>query len=198
VNIFSSHIGFERLVDLVEGRLPPAEQIPLLTHLSTCARCAAEKAWLEKVIGLMRTDAGEDAPPAAIARARRLFQPRMVSAPSERRRVLALLRFDSRQQPLGIGVRSGQPAGRQLLFKAEEYDLDMRITPAGSDWQVSGQLLGPDTKGQVELQGAAGMVQAELNDLGEFNLPLTPPGVYGFVLRLGSLAVEIPPLEIGA
>jgi hypothetical protein len=198
VNIFSSHLSFERLVDLVEGRLSPAEQTPLLAHLSTCPRCTAEKAWLEQVIGLMRTDTSEDAPPAVITRARRLFQPQAAPAPLERRRILALLHFDSRQQPLALGMRSGSPAGRQLLFKAEEYDLDVRITPAGSDWQVSGQLLGPDTHGQVELQSAAGMIQAELNDLGEFSLPLTPPGVYGLILRLGHLAVELPPLEIGA
>jgi hypothetical protein len=213
MNIFSSHLSFERLVDLVEGRLSPAEQTPLLTHLSGCTRCAAEKAWLERVIGLMRTDKTEEAPPAVIARAQRLFQGRVAPGPSEaatgsslRRRIPALLHFDSLQRPLALGMRGGQPAARQLLLKAEDYELDMRITPAGTAWQVSGQLLGPETKGEVELQraadrdssqGATGVLQAELNDLGEFNLPPTPPGIYQLLLRLGNLEVELPPLEIG-
>src|SRR5688572_1878029 len=212
MNIFSSHLSFERLVDLVEGRLPPAEQTALLTHLSSCTRCATEKAWLERVIGLMRTDTTEDAPPAVVARAQRLFQARTVGtqatqAGSTLRRIQALLHFDSLQRPLALGMRSGQPAARQLLLKAEDYELDMRITPAGTAWQVSGQLLGPETKGQVELrraadrdssQGATGMLQAELNDLGEFNLPPTSPGVYQLLLRLDNLEVELPPVEIGA
>jgi hypothetical protein len=228
MNIFSSHLSFERLVDLVEGRLPPAEQTPLLTHLSSCTRCAAEKAWLERVIGLMRADTNEDAPPAVIARAQRLFQTRVAPVSPEaatgsplRRRISALLHFDSLQRPLALGMRGGQPAARQLLLKAEDYELDVRITPAGTTWQVSGQLLGPETKGQVELrraagdsppvpgttqpksdrdssQDATGMLQAELNDLGEFNLPPARPGVYQLLLRLGNLEVELPPLEIGA
>jgi hypothetical protein len=198
VNIFSSHISFERLVDLADGRLPPAEQSQWLVHVASCARCAAEKAWLERVIGLMRADTSEDAPPAVIARARRLFQARAAPASTEQRRIPALVHFDSRQRPVALGIRSGQPAARQLLLKAEGYDLDVRITPTGADWQVSGQLLGPDTNGQVELQGVAGTVQAELNDLGEFSLPPTSPGVYSLILRLGNLEVELPHLEIGA
>jgi hypothetical protein len=145
----------------------------------------------------MRTDLSEDAPPAVIARARRLFRPQAAPTPPERRRIPALLRFDSRQQPLALGVRSGQPAVRQLLLKAEDYDLDVRIIPAGADWQVSGQLLGPTVNGQIELQGDAGILQAALNDLGEFSLPPTSSGVYSLILRLGNLEVELPQLEIG-
>jgi anti-sigma factor RsiW len=197
VNIFSSHVSFERLVDLVEGRLPPNEQLQLLAHVSGCARCAADKAWLERVIGLMRTDTTEDAPPVVIARTRRMFQARAAPTPTELRRIPALVHFDSWQRPLALGVRSGQPGARQLLLKAEDYDLDVRIAPAGAAWQVSGQLLGPDTNGQAELQGEAGMVQAKLNDLGEFSLPPTSPGVYSLIVRLGHLAVELPQLEIG-
>ncbi|NJN96977.1 MAG: sigma-70 family RNA polymerase sigma factor [Anaerolineales bacterium] len=128
---------------------------------------------LEQVIGLMRTDASEDAPPAVITRARRLFQPRAVPAPTGRRRIAALLQFDSLQRPLALGVRSGQPAARQLLLKAESFDLDVRITPTRAAWQVAGQVLGLEASGQVELQGDTATVQADLNDLGEFSLP--PP-----------------------
>jgi anti-sigma factor RsiW len=194
---FSSHLSFERLVDLVEGHLSPAEQKPLLAHITSCARCAAEMRWLEQVIGLMRTDTSEDAPPDVIDRARRLFQPRPTPVPSDWRRIVALVNFDSQQRPLALGVRSGQPAARQLLLKAEDYDLDLRITPAGSAWQVTGQLLGPESAGEVELQGGDGLIQAELNDLGEFSLPPTPAGVYRLILRLAQVEIELPRLEIG-
>ncbi len=197
MNIFSSHISFERLADLVEGRLPPVEQLQLLPHVSTCTRCATEKAWLERVTSLMRADIMEDVPPAIIARARRLLQPQAPLIPTERRCILALLRFDSLQQPLALGVRGGQATARQILVNAEEYDLDLRITPVGSAWQVSGQLLGPDPKGQIELQGPAQTVQAGCNQLGEFNLPLVSAGSYNFILRVADLDIELPRLDIG-
>jgi anti-sigma factor RsiW len=197
VNIFSSHLSFERLVDLVEGRLSPAEQDQALDHLAACARCAAEKTWLEQVIGLMRSDTSEDAPPAVITRARRLFQSRTAPTPTERRRISALLQFDSLQRPLALGVRSGQPAARQLLLKAENFDLDVRITPIRAAWQVSGQILGLETSGQVELQSETTTVRAELNNLGEFTLPPVPAGSYNFLLRLADLDVDLPTLYIG-
>jgi anti-sigma factor RsiW len=197
MDIFSSHIGFERLVDLVEGRLPPAEQTSLLAHLNTCNRCAADKAWLERVINLMRTDTTENPPPGVIDRARRLFQARASSTSTQRRRIPALLQFDSRQQPLALGVRSGPAAVRQLLLKAEDYVLDVRVTPAGAAWQVSGQLLGPDANGQVELQGETTTVQIELNELGEFSLPPVPTGSYNFLLHLADLDLDLPTLYLG-
>jgi hypothetical protein len=198
VNIFSSHPSFERLVDLVEGRLPPAEQIPLLTHLSTCERCAAERAWLTQVIGLMRTDTGEVVPSLLTARARRLFRPRVAPISTERRRIPALLQFDSRQSPLGVGVRGGEPAARQLLLKAEGYDLDVRISPAGSAWQVSGQLLGPETTGRIELHGDSSTTGIDLNDLGEFSLPPVRPGRYRLLLCLPDFDAELSPLDLGS
>jgi anti-sigma factor RsiW len=197
MNIFSSHPSFERLIDLVEGRLPPLEQTSLLAHLSTCTRCAADQSWLKRVIDVMRTDTGEDAPPAVIARARRLFKSRQSPAPTERRRISAQLYFDSRQQAPALGVRGGQAVDQQLLLKAEAYDLDLRLTPADTVWQLSGQVLGPDVAGQVELHGSAGPLRAELNDLGEFNLPAIPPGRYQLTLRLAHLEVDFPALEIG-
>ncbi|MCK6626265.1 MAG: hypothetical protein L6R45_13955 [Anaerolineae bacterium] len=197
MNIFSSHLSFERLVDLVEGRLSPVEHDQALGHVSTCARCAAEKTWLDQVIGLMRSDTSEDAPPAVITRARRLFQSRAAPIPTGRRRISALLQFDSLQRPLALGIRSDQPAARQLLLKAENFDLDVRITPIRSAWQVSGQILGLETSGQVELQSETATVQAELNDLGEFTLPPVPAGGYNFLLRLADLDVDLPPLYIG-
>lgn len=197
MNIFSSHLSFERLVDLVEGRLSPAELDQALDHLAGCARCAGEKTWLEQVISLMRTDTSEDAPPAVITRARRLFQPRAVPVPTGRRRIAALLQFDSLQRPLALGVRSGQPAARQLLLKAENFDLDVRITPTRAAWQVAGQVLGLEASGQVELQGDTATVQADLNDLGEFRLPPVPSGSYNLLLHLADLDVDLPTLYIG-
>jgi anti-sigma factor RsiW len=200
MSFLSPHISFERLTDLVEGRLSADEWADLHGHLAACSRCAADLSWLTRAITLMRTDDSQDTPALVIARAVRLFRSRAeqaASAPNLRQRVLALLRLDSAQPPLALGLRAGQAAARQLLFSAGERDLDVRLTPAGDAWVVSGQLLGPEASGQAELRGEAIRVQASLNDLSEFVLPPVPAGHYGLILHLKEAEIEVPNLQIG-
>jgi anti-sigma factor RsiW len=198
MSITSHHIQPEKLTDLVEGRLTPFESDTALAHVSSCSRCAAQLARLEQVIGLMRTDTAEDAPPEVVARAVRLFRSRAASA--ERpvlERIVATLSFDSMQASPAFGVRSGQSATRQLLFRAREKDLDLRVAPSNGGWVVSGQVLGECSGGQVELQGSSGAVaQAALNDLCEFLLPPVPTGNYSLRLRLPDVEIEVPEIEL--
>jgi hypothetical protein len=112
-------------------------------------------------------------------------------------RILAVLRFDSAQSPLALGQRAGPAPARQLLFSAGAHDLDLRLTPAGEAWVVTGQVLGPDTAGRAELRGAANVVQAVLSDLSEFALPAVPAGRYALVLHLADAEVEVADLPVG-
>jgi anti-sigma factor RsiW len=194
----SRHIAFARLVDLVEGRLAPDQVEQAQLHVSACPRCAADVIWLERVIGLMHADDSEDPPPFVIAQARRLFRSRVAPDPPARRRILALPRFDSKRLPLALGMRSTGPADRQMLFSAADYDLDLRVRPAGSLWVIAGQVLGTEQGGQVELRGPIGTTQALLNELSEFVLPPVQAGGYELTVRLSELEIEISGLEIGA
>jgi hypothetical protein len=197
VSTGSRHIPFEQLIDFVEGRLSPAEQAQSRAHVSACHRCAAQVAWLEYVIELMRTDDIEEPPPRVATHITHSFRSRSAPAPLPlRQRIIAALRFDSAQLPLPLGMRSGPVAERQLIFSAEGLDLDLRITPAGSLWMVSGQALVSGQRGQVELRGPSGTVQAELSEMSEFVLPPVPPGDYTLILRLADVEVEATGLKI--
>lgn len=202
MNFPSPHVSFEQLTDLAEGRAPADEWVNLNSHLAACSRCAADLAWLRRAISLMRTDEGQDTPPAVMARAIRLFRARAeqaASTPDLRERVLALLRFDSVWRPLAPGLRAGPTAARLLLFRAGSRELDVRLTRAGEDWIVSGQILGPEASGKVELRGPDpdSRVQAALNDLSEFTLPPVPAGHYALLLHLVEAEIEVTDLEVG-
>jgi anti-sigma factor RsiW len=188
------------LVDLAEGRLPPGEQAPLEAHLATCPQCSGEVAELERLIHLMRTDLARAAPPAVIARAVRLFRSR-AAAPlvsGLRRTVLAALRFDSQGLAPAFGVRSGEPCARQLLFVAEDYDIDLRIEPAGQAWIVSGQVFGEMAAGGwAELQDATSAKQTPFNAQSEFELPAVPAGLYRLILNLPTVEVKLEGLRLG-
>jgi hypothetical protein len=194
------HIPFSRLIDLVEGRFSPDELAGARLHLGECPRCAAEMAWLERVIGLMRTDSAEHAPAQAVATAKRLFRPaaQPQARPAARTRLVAMLQFDSARTPIALGMRSGVPAERQLLYSVSSYLLDLRLAPQGSLWVISGQLLGADAGRQVELDGPAGTLRTTLNDLSEFVLPPAPAGAYTLRLQLDDLDIMVDGLEVGA
>jgi anti-sigma factor RsiW len=199
VSVGSRHIPFERLIDLVDGRLSPDEQRQMRIHTAACSRCTTQLAWLERVIGLIRANDYEEPPDRLAADISRVFASYNPSASSLlRQRITAVLRSDSAQLPLSVGRRSGSSTEQQLLFTAETLDLEVRIAPSGSLWEVSGQVLNADVGGLAELQGLAGEVRATLNEAGEFLLAPVPPGRYALILRLTTVEIEIPGLEIGA
>ena len=128
--------------------------------------------------------------------------------------IQAVLSFDSWTQPaLALGVRSTASDKRQLLFSAGERDVDLRIDREADAFVISGQILGPDESGTVELatdsesfrSGAqAGDRQSPresrmttLNHLGEFRLNAIDAGTYRLTLRLGADEVVLPPIFIG-
>lgn len=151
----------------------------------------------------------EDAPEHVIQRAIGAWRARAAPSPARGRlqQVLAALTFDSAAAPpLAFGMRSAGAGQRQLLFSAEGRDVDLRISaadPAGvapeaARWQLSGQVLGPDSAGTVALSDMAGRSVGEvaLSELGEFQLPAVPAGAYVLTLRLTDAELVLPPLQV--
>jgi hypothetical protein len=196
VNIGTPHISFAQVVDLVEGRLSEVAQAQAQAHTAACSHCAAEVNGIARVIGLMRTDTAEDPPAQVVDLAVDLFRTRRAPV-TVRRRLPAALRFDSWRALPQAGMRGGTRSERQLLFNAEGFDVDVRITRSGEVWTIAGQVLGPEQGGQVVLQGESGTLQSALTELNEFKLSPVPSGTYTLIVQLSSVEVEIVGLEIG-
>lgn len=198
----TDHISFEVLADLAEQRIVPSEQEPLLAHLQSCSDCSQSWRRLDHLVGLMRTDDSVDAPQPLIARALNIFQRplgRESASPSLLRRLVASLNFDSFSAEPAFGFRSGPAEARQLIYSAEEIDLDLRIAPLDDRWRLSGQVLGAECGGgEVRLQSESGTESAPLNELCEFSLSPVTPGSYRLSLRLEDVEVEFPELKIKA
>lgn len=204
MSLTPSHINFERLADMAEGRLSAEETAGARAHLASCTRCSSQAAQLERVAMLMRSDTSVDAPRDLVFGVVQSFHSRRTeSAPGLLRRIVAALTFDSSTRTPAFGVRSGQTApARQLLFGAGDFDVDLRLAAGEEGWTVSGQVLGPCEGGRVEAF-AAGVLEeaaarASLNDLCEFTLPPVPEGVYALRLRLNDTEIEIPELSLRA
>jgi hypothetical protein len=121
------------------------------------------------------------------------------------RRVAAALRFDSRSvRAEASGMRARGSDTRHLLFGAKGRDIDLRITPCGSHFELAGQVLGPDEQGSVHLattlRGATrsqSWQAATLDDLGEFHIDALVPGTYELTLQLGGEEIVLPPIDVG-
>lgn len=187
------HIAFVRLADLADGRLSAGDHAEIEEHLAECPRCAADLAWLRRVIELMRTDTAGRPPAQAVVAAKAIFRRN-----TPRRHIRATLRFDSVHTPVAMGMRAAGLSDRQMLFATDDFLVDLRIIPTGALWAVSGQLLGAEEGEQVELRGPSGDWHAALNEMSEFALPPAPAGSYDLIVQLADADITISGLELGA
>lgn len=126
--------------------------------------------------------------------------------------IRAVLSFDSwAPAPHAAGVRGMPSDTRHLVFAAEGRDIDLRIAPSAGLYSLSGQILGPDESGEVEVsiadseadgasaQAAAARPRvAALDALGGFKLEGVPSGRYQLTLLLSGERVVLPTIDVGA
>lgn len=116
--------------------------------------------------------------------------------------ISAVLTFDSWATPgLAQGMRSLRSPTRHLLYSAEGRDIDLRITPADEAFAVSGQILGPDETGRVELAalgaGASAGHSGQVDAMGGFHIDAVPAGRYMLTLHLGERPIVVQALDVG-
>jgi hypothetical protein len=140
-------INLENLVDYLRLTGDPATHKPIANHLATgCRTCQANQQWLAEVLELTTTDQSFDFAEATLATHDSPFQTGTAQDRPRLRQLFAELIFDSFWQPQPAQVRVGVPAlsqSRQLLFRAEGYDIDIRFELAESDQtdELMGQIL---------------------------------------------------------
>jgi hypothetical protein len=107
------------------------------------------------------------------------------------------LTFDSRSAGPAFGMRSLHTAWRQLLYSAQESDVDLRIRVQNEECFITGQVIHEGCDGGfVEISGPGGSSQVSLNALCEFTLPTIPVGKYSLRVMLPDVDIEIPDLEL--
>lgn len=190
----STHISVETLVNIAEDRATAEAREAAMAHISTCSTCDDTLRRLQQLILMMKSDSATDAPRDVLTSAINIFSQ---EKRSPLRRIVALLTFDSRNAGPAFGMRSLLSTSRQMLYSAEETDLELRITVQNDECILAGQVIGERcAEGHVEISGVAGRSEATLNDIGEFTLPPVPTGNYSLTVRMLDLQIEIPELEL--
>lgn len=200
MDFWTRHIPDEILTDYA-ARIAASVRwtVDIQSHLQECRRCAKQLATLTKIFALMQSDKASDVAPEMRHWASQVFRTRQTAqavSGGVRKTLQALLRMELSPFAPAMGERSGPGLERQMLYHAGSYELDLRLTPHGVQWEVAGQILGPCESGEVFLQGSAGEVQATLNPLAEFVLPFVPAGAYKLLVHCDEVLLEVPELSL--
>lgn len=190
----SAHISLEALADIAEDRATLAALEAAMAHVATCSACNDTLRRLQQLIVMMKSDTVADAPRDVLMSAINIFSP---GTQSPLRRIVATLIFDSRNTGPAFGMRSLHTTSRQLLYSAQQTDLDLRITIQNKECIIAGQVIRDACAGGlVEISGATGSAEASLNELCEFTLPAIPVGNYSLRVRIPDIEIEIPELDL--
>ena len=189
----SAHASLESLADIADKRLTGAALEAAMTHISLCSSCNDTLRRFQQLIHMMKMDNAKDAPHDVLRSALEIFSPRQWDV----RRIVAILTFDSRNTAPAFGIRSLHTASHQMLYSAEETDVDLRITVQNEECILAGQVIREHCAGGVvQISGTAGSAEASLNDLCEFTLAAIPLGNYSLRIRMPDLDIEILDLEL--
>src|SRR5258708_3804545 len=173
------HFKAEGWVDFVNGVTSTKQRQAMKKHLATdCGQCMETVALWEKLHKTAALEASYQPPDTEVRIAKAAFVAAGVVAQREEKQSgLAELMIDSFLQPLLAGARSGASGVRQMLYRADPYQIDIQIEtmPGGNGMVVTGQLLdvsSPVVVGrdvEISLSNRRGnTVHTVTNQFGEF------------------------------
>jgi hypothetical protein len=184
--------AFQTLVEFVDGFAPENERESVERHLSEgCVECASAVRWYMSVRSAARADNSTEPPPWVTARTVAAIHDAREAARSRGlvgflARIHAALVADSLSPEPAYSRGPGD--GRQLLYSAEPFDVDLLVAAAvGSNHlRVAGQVLAADddtfenvTHLTVELERDGRIALAgETSEIGEFSFDDVAPGRY--------------------
>jgi hypothetical protein len=191
------HINTEDLVDYMDGRVSGEGKLAVENHLSKCNDCVELKEELRLLVLRLQEDTTFEPPAELVHWGVSLFQPLLQpSTGGKLRKLIAALVFDTFDQPLLAGVRRVGAPPRQLLFRAGDVDVDVKIESMEANDRITlvGQVLSTTAKffdnTPVKLE-SHGIVRYRTmtNLVGEFSFDEVPKDTY-------HLSVDLPEGQI--
>jgi hypothetical protein len=187
------HFSAQEWIDFVNHVIKGNQQEAMQRHLATgCKRCAETASLWQKVSKTAVAEASYQ-PPAGIVRlAKAEFATAGMAQPQKESRGVIEVLFDSFLQPAAAGARSVVIGTRQMLYRADPYQIDIQIEPkpGGHRLVITGQLLDLSHPGVIGRDilvtlsnGRGNTVIAGTSQFGEFS---------GEIENSGDLELTIP------
>jgi hypothetical protein len=172
------HFTAEEWIDFANDAVAGSKRQDMGRHLEEgCPRCKKTVSLWQKVRRTAKSAAEFQPPEHAVRIAKAGFTSAVLEGKSAGVRGLVEVLFDSFLQPSVAGARSSGSGTRQMLYRADPYQVDLQIEakPGANKLVVTGQLLdlrNPDVPGRdvpVVISNLRGhVVQTVTNEFGEF------------------------------
>ncbi len=193
------HLTVENLINYMDAQASDVEKSTLESHLKDCGECAELRREFQALITRLREDSSFEPPAEVVQWGINLFQPVMqpqVQSGSRIRKIIASLVFDTFDQPMLAGVRRVGAPPRQLLFRAGDVDVDVKIESMEANDRITlvGQVLSSEAKFfnntpvKLECHGIV-RYRTRTNLVGEFSFDEVPKDTY-------HLSVDLPEGQI--
>ena len=154
---------------------------------------------LQNMIELMRRDDSVDAPADSIRWASNLFRTRATQPKQSLvKKIAAILQMDIAPGKPAFGERSLSASKvRQMLFKAEDNAVELRVEPAKKGFSIRGQVLGSGfTDATVTLSDDIKSREAQTSGTSEFQFENVAAGRYELVIRGESMEISLKAIDI--
>lgn len=188
------HLNSETALDLLEGRMAKDQAIFWQKHLEVCEDCTQDVGrWRQFGVDLKRAHL-KSASDQDLEKALHLFPYRPDESGSKIRSVVASLVFDSFLEPAFAGAR-GAATARQMVMRAEEFDIHIKIWGEQDHKQILGQLLPRKGEAFVHsarfhlLRNGERLESTAVDETGEFHFTDVPEGDLSLQIDLPNLTV---------
>ena len=151
------------------------------------------------IVELMQRDDSVDAPADSIRWASNLFRTR--AAEPKRTlvtRLVGALQMEIAPNKPAFGERSASTSQvRQMLFRAGDNAIDIRIEPQAKDFGIRGQVLGEGFGGaSARLFNESRIFETTSNQMSEFAFDKVPAGEYELIIHGEGFEISLKAIEI--
>ncbi len=189
------HLNSEIAFDFIEVRLAKDQQTFWRKHLEACNECREDLGSWQKLVADLKRSHLRSASNQVLNQAIEFFPRRREEGGSSIRSVIATLIFDSFRQPALAGARGPAAAARQLVMRAEEFDVHIKVWGEPERRQMLGQLLPRSGDSFVRvarfhlLRNGERLETVAVDEMGEFQFTDVPEGDLSLQIDLPNLTV---------
>ena len=187
------HLRSEVALDVIEGRIGTNEMKALTEHMERCSSCSQQLAEWRRVHELLQATHLERAPVEFVERAESIFDAWPDRRPSIGE-IMAAIVFDSHAQPAFAGARGATDA-RQIVMRAEELDIHLKISSNPFQQQIIGQVFARNESQYLSgvclhlLQNGKPYKTTWSDNFGQFQFDEVPQAVFHLQIDLPKLTV---------
>jgi hypothetical protein len=138
------HFSVEKWIDFVNQAVTTNEKLQMDKHLNLgCESCQKTVTLWQRVRSSAAAEGNYQPPEGAVRIAKAAFAGVALDQQTKGAESKVKVLFDSFLQPLLAGVRSAGTGTRQMLYRADPYQIDVQLEmrPGGNRVVVTGQLL---------------------------------------------------------